>query len=104
MIKDAASEAYEKNWDAEAEELRAKETQLTVDEIVSPMFIMTPEMTKQADEHIKKMLEEQKKKKEDYMAARDERLKSIGLEGCDEFYVQKMADVKEIVDKVDWRQ
>jgi len=57
MIKDAASEAYEKNWDAEAEEPKAKETHLTRDEIVSPMFIMTPEMTKHADERIKKMLE-----------------------------------------------
>jgi len=41
MIKDATIEAYETNWDAEAEEQRAKKTQLTRDEIVSPMFIMT---------------------------------------------------------------
>jgi len=57
MIKDAASASYEKNWDAEAEEPMAKEAQLTGDEIVSPMFIMTPEMTKHVDERIKKMLE-----------------------------------------------
>ena len=104
MIKDAASKAYEKNWDAEAEEPKAKKTHLTGEEIVSPMFVMTPEMTKHADERIKKMLEEQKKKKkkkEDLKAARDARLKSIGLDGCDEFYVQKLAEVKKIAETVE---
>jgi len=101
MIKDAAILAYEENWDAEAEEPRAKKTRLTRDEIFSPMFIMTPEMSKRVDEHTKKLLEEQKKKKEEYLAAREERLKSIGLEGCDEFYVQKLAEVKKIADTVE---
>jgi len=80
MIKDAAKVAYEENWDAEAEEPRTKKTQLTGDEIVSPMFIMTPEIFKRVDEHAKKLLEEQKKKKEEYLAAREERLKSLGLD------------------------
>jgi len=98
MIKDAAILAYEENWEAEAEEPRAKKKQLTEDEIVSPMFIMTPEMSKRVDEHTKKLLEEQKKKKEEYLAAREERLKSIGLDNCDEFYVQKLAEVREMAD------
>jgi len=34
------------------------------------------------------------------MAARDARLKSIGMDRCDEFYVQKLAEVKQIADKV----
>jgi len=70
--------------------------QLTGNEIVSPIFIMTPEMTKRVDEHAKKLLEEQKKKKkkEQYLAAREEKLKFIGLDSCDEFYVQKLAEVK----------
>jgi len=101
MIKDATIEAYETNWDAEVEEPRAKKTQLTGDEIVSPMFIMTPEMSKRVDEHAKKLLEEKKKKKEEYLAAWDARLKSIGLEGCDEFYVQKLAEVKKIAETVE---
>jgi len=105
IIKEAAKLAHEEDWDAEAEEPRAKNTQLTGDEIVSPMFIMTPKMSKRVDEHAKKLLEEQKKKKkkkkEEYLAAREEKLKSIGLDSCDEFYVQKMAEVKEIVDKVE---
>jgi len=81
IMKEAAKAAYGENWDAEAEEPRAKKTQLTGDEIVSPMFIMTPEMSKRVDEHAKKLLEEQKMKKEEYLAAREARLKSIGLEG-----------------------
>jgi len=56
MIKDAASEAYAKDWDAKAEEPKAKKPQLTRDEDFSLMFVMTPEMTKQADEQARKML------------------------------------------------
>ena len=65
------------------------------------MFIMTPEMSKRVDEYAKKMMEEQKKKKEDYLAARDARLKSFGLEDCDEYFVQKIAEVKKIAGSVE---
>jgi len=101
MVKDATSEAYAKDWDAEAEEPKAKKTHLTGDENVSPMFVMTPEMTKHADEQIRKMLEEKKKEKEDLKAARDARLKSIGMDNCDEFYMQKLAEVKKIAETVE---
>jgi len=77
--------------------------QLTSTEIVSPMFVMTPEMARMADEHADKLLEEKKKKKkkEQYLAEREEKLKSIGLDSCDEFYVQKLAEVREIADTVE---
>ena len=65
------------------------------------MFVMTPEMTKHADEQIRKMLEEKKKEKEDLKAARDARLKSIGMDSCDEFYMQKLAEVKKIAETVE---
>ena len=42
-----------------------------------------------------------KKKKEDYLAARDARLKSLGLENCDKYYVHKIAEVKKIVGSVE---
>jgi len=100
IIKEAAKLAHEEDWDTEAEEPRAKKMQLNGDEIVSPMFIMTPEMTKRVDEHAKKLLEEQKKK-EQYLATREEKFKSIGLDSCDEYYVQKLAEVNEIADKVE---
>jgi len=58
----------------EAEEPRLKKMQLTGTEIVSPMFVMTPEMAKRVDEHAKKLIEEKKKKKkkkkEQYLAER----------------------------------
>jgi len=62
---------------------------------------MTPEMSKRVDEHAKKLLAEQKKMKKEYLAAREEKLKSIGLDSYDEFYVQKLTEVKEIVDSVE---
>ena len=39
--------------------------------------------------------------KGNYKAARDGRLKSIGLDGCDEYYVQRIAEVKQIADTVE---
>ena len=101
MIKDAASEAYAKDWDAEAEEPKAKKPHLSGDEHVSPMFVMTPEMTKHADEQARKMLEERKKEKADLKAARDAKLKSIGMDSCDEFYMEKLAEVKQIAETVE---
>jgi len=66
------------------------------------MFIMTPEMSKRVDEHTKKLLEEQKKKKKkEYLATREERLKSLGLDSCDKYYVQKIAEVKKIAGSVE---
>jgi len=51
------------------------------------MFVMTPEMIKHADEKAKKMIADKRQQKIDYMAARDAKLKSLGLENCDEYYV-----------------
>jgi len=44
---------------------------------------------------------EKKKKKVDYLAERDARLKSLGLENCDEYFVQKIAEVKQIAGSVE---
>ena len=86
----------------EAEEPRPKKIQLTGTEIVSPMFIMTPEIAKRVDEHAPKLAEEKKKKKkEQYIAQREEKLKSLGLDSCDEFFVQKLAEVKAIAGEVE---
>ena len=85
----------------EAEETRPNKVQLTGAEIVSPMFVMTPEMAKRVDEHAKKLTEEKKKKKkEQYIVQREEKLKSLGLENCDDFYVQKLAEVKTMAGEV----
>ena len=101
MIKDAASDAYAKDWDEKTEEPKAKKHQLTRDEAFSPMFVLTPEMAKQADEQARKMLEEMKKEKAELKAARDAKLKSLGLENYDEYFVQKIVEVKQIAGSVE---
>jgi len=85
----------------EAEEPRPKKTQITGTEIVPPMFVMSLEMARRSDEHAAKLLQEKKKKKEHYLAEREEKLKSLGLDSCDDFYVQKLAEVKAIAGEVE---
>jgi len=60
MIKDAALEADAQDWNAEAEEERAKKKQSFEEKYESPMFVMTPEMVKHADEKAKKMIADKK--------------------------------------------
>jgi len=65
------------------------------------MFVMTPEMARMAQEQADEMIAERKKEKAELKAARDAKLQSIGIDGCDEFYMQKMAEVKQIADTVE---
>jgi len=44
------------SWDAEAEEERAKKKKAFEEKYESPMFIMTPAMTKMAQEYDDKMI------------------------------------------------
>ena len=34
-------------------------------------------------------------RKAEYLAARDEKLKTLGLENCDEYFIQKTAEIKQ---------
>ena len=70
-------------------------------EIVSPMFIVTPEMAKRCQEYIDNLMAEKKRKVAQYKLERDEQLKAMGLENCDQFYVEKLAEVQEIANKVE---
>ena len=47
-------------------------------DIVSPMFVVTPEMAKRAKEHADKLTAEKKRKHAQYKLERDEKLKAIG--------------------------
>jgi len=98
VTKEATKLALE---EMETEEPRPKKLQLTGTEIVSPMFIMTPEIAKRADEHAQKLIAEKKKKDAQYIAQREEKLKSLRLDSCDEFFVQKLAEVREIAGTVE---
>jgi len=101
IVKDAASEADEMDWDAEAEEESAKNKQSSVTQIESPMFVMTPAMARMTKEYADTMIAEKKQKKADYLAAREEKLQSVGLEDCDEYFVQKIAEVRKIAGSVE---
>ena len=98
ITSEAAKLALE---EMEAEEPRPKKMQLTGIEIVSPMFVMSLEMARRVDEHAAKLVEEKKKKKEQYLAEREEKLKSLGLDSCDDFYIQKLAEVKALAGEVE---
>jgi len=64
-------------------------------------FVMTPEMARKAQKQIDEMMAVRKKEKAALKAARDAKLQSIGIDGCDEFYLEKLAEVKQIADSVE---
>jgi len=87
--------------DAETEEERAKKKKAFEEKYESPMFIMTPAMAKMAQEYADKMIADKKQQKADYFAARDAKLKELGLDKCDEYFVQKIAEVRQIAGSVE---
>jgi len=70
-------------------------------DIVSPMFIVTPEMAKRVKEHTDKLIADKKKKVAQYKLERDEKLKVIWLGDYGNFYEEKLAEVQEIASKVE---
>jgi len=101
IVKDAASEADAMDWDAVAEEESAKKKQSSDTQYESPMFVMTLAMTMMAKEYADTKIAEKKQKKADYLAAREEKLQSLGLEDYDEYFVQKIAEVRQIAGSVE---
>jgi len=100
IIKKAAKSANEFDWDAKSEAPKAKEVQLTGNEILSSQFEVTLEMAKEADKIAAQLKEEQKKKKVEYLAAREAKLKSLGVDSSNEFLIQKTVEVQEIAAEV----
>ena len=101
IIKDAASEADAMTWDVEVEVGSAKKKQSSDTQYESPVFVMTPAMARMTKEYADTMIAEKKQKEADYLAARDAKLQSLGLENCDEYFVQKIAEVRQIVGSVE---
>ena len=87
--------------DAETEEEKAKKKKSFEEKYESLMFIMTPAMAKMAQEYADKMIADKKQQKLDYFAARDAKLKELGLDKCDEYFVQKIAEVRQIAGSVE---
>jgi len=67
----------------------------------TPDFVMTPEDAREAQKQIERMLAERKKEKAALKAARDEKLQSIGIDAFDDYFMKKLAEVKQIVDSVE---
>jgi len=65
------------------------------------MFTVTPEMAKRCQEYSDNLMAEKKRKDAQYKLERDEKLKAMGLENCDQFFVEKIVEVQEIVSKVE---
>jgi len=86
---------------AEAREERAKKMKVFKKKYETPDFEMTPEKAKVAQEQADRMLATRNKEKAALKAARDARLQTIGIDGSDEFYMEKLAEVKQIADSVE---
>jgi len=89
------------DWEVEAEEGSAKKKQSSDTQYESPMFVMTPAMARMNKEYADTMIAEKKQKEAGYLAARDAKLQSLGLENCDEYFVQKIAEVRQIAGSVE---
>ena len=59
------------------------------EEIVCPMFEVTPELAKKCDEYLENMKNEKKRLKAQYRIERDEKLKALGLEHCDQHTIEQ---------------
>jgi len=86
---------------AEVREERAKKMKAFKEKYENQGFVMTPEMAREAQKQIDEMMAVRKKEKAALKAARDAKLQSIGIDGCDEFYLEKLAEVKQIADSVE---
>ena len=67
----------------------------------TPGFVMTPEKVREAQKQIEEMMTARKKEKATLKASRDENLQSIGLDGSDEYFLEKLAEVKKIANSVE---
>ena len=61
----------------------------------TPGFVMTSEDAREAQKQIERMLAERKKEQEAIKAARDEKLQSIGIDASDDYFLEKLAEVKQ---------
>jgi len=85
----------------EARKERDKEMRDFKKKYETPGFIMTPEDAKEAQKQLERMLAERKKEEAALKAARDEKLKSIGIDASDDYFMEKLAEVRRIVGSVE---
>ena len=61
-------------------------------------FVMTPENAREAQKEVERMLAERKREQEAIKAARDEKLQSIGIDPSDDYFMEKLAEVKQLAE------
>jgi len=61
-------------------------------------FVMTPEDAREAQKQIEKLLAERKIEQAAIKAARDEKLQSIGIDASDDYFMEKLAEVKQLAE------
>jgi len=64
-------------------------------------FVMTPENAREAQKEIERMLAERKIEQEAIKAARDEKLQSIGIDASDDYFMEKLAEVRQLAGSVE---
>jgi len=85
----------------EAREEKAKRMKAFKEKYETLGFVMTPEDAKEAQKQIEDMLAERRKEKAAIKDARDEKLQSIGIDASNDYFMKKLAEVKEIADSVE---
>jgi len=85
----------------EARKERAKEMRTFKEKYETPGFVMTPEEAKKAQKQIEEMLAERRKEKAAIKAARDEKLQSIGIDASDDYFMEKLAEVRRIAGSIE---
>jgi hypothetical protein len=79
-----------------AEEHKSKKKKQALVPIVTPIFEVTPAMKKMANECAADLNAKEMDQKAQYIQERDEKLKALGFEKCDEYFKEKSAEVKAI--------
>jgi len=86
---------------AEAREERAKRMKAFKEKYETPGFVMTPEKAREAQKQIEEMMAARNREKAAIKAARDEKFQSIGIDASDEYFLEKLSEVKQIADSVE---
>jgi len=85
----------------EARKRRAKEMSDFKKKYETSDFVMTPEDAREAQKQLERMLAERRKEKAAIKAARDEKLQSIGIDASDDYFMEKLAEVRRIAGSVE---
>jgi len=83
-----------------ARKRRAKEMRDFKKKYETSDFVMTPEDAREAQKQIEKMLAERKIEQATIEAARDEKLQSIGIDASDDYFLEKLAEVRQLAGSV----